>query len=114
MAEQQTNEFKELPLSVQVRIARESQKAINDILKSISAESMSNQINSLKYAYLDLLKSSALDKWRTQERNLKAQSELVDAYEEVSKAHENMIELKDKKIEELTEVIQKKVERLNT
>lgn len=99
MAEQSDNEFKELPKEVQERIERDITNKFNKLAHPTKDESIINMMIAFKEAYIDLLRSSAIEEWKYKEIALKSQAELVEAY--------------DAQIKELNEVIQKKVERLN-
>ena len=91
------NQLIELPIKVKLRIEREADERVDEILK-VGKNPQETAIH-LITAYGDLVRKTESEKWFAAERNKNTFNQMVCAY--------------DAKIEELNEVIQKKVERLN-
>lgn len=91
------NELIELPIEVNLRIEKQAEAEVDKILK-VGKTPKETAIHLIS-AYGDLVRKTEANKWFAAERSKNAFNEMVLAYE--------------LKIEELNEVIQKKVERLN-
>jgi DNA polymerase III delta subunit len=91
------NELIELPIEVNLRIEKQAEDEVDKILK-VGKTPKETAIHLIS-AYGDLVRKTESEKWFTAERNKNTFNQMVLAYE--------------LKIEELNEVIQKKVERLN-
>ena len=91
------NQLIELPIKVKLRIEREADERVNEILKV--GKTPKETAIQLITAYGDLVRKTESEKWFTAERNKNTFNQMVLAYEA--------------QVTELKEVIQKKVERLN-